>query len=219
MALDQNLRQITEANGRTTYISVRDIRSFYNFESKLLIEMIDGTVYEVQGGQNVVAFYNSVFLLDPREITITNNPIEAHLTNNPLNTNITNNPLNTNITNNPLNMNITNNPLNVNLTNNPVPTKEQLTGLTITSNVVTVGAADTLVLAANPNRKFLLIQRGTTIGRVFVKFSAGAATVTNGVLFREDIMFTMPFEGNIYTGEIRGISVGSSKILYVTEGV
>lgn len=107
---------------------------------------------------------------------------------------------------------------NTTITNNPLQINESLNTITLTSSVVTVAAADTLVLAANANRKFLLIQRGTTVGRVFVKFSAGAATVTNGVLFRENAYFS--FNPNeIYTGEIRAISVGSSKILYVTEGV
>lgn len=94
---------------------------------------------------------------------------------------------------------------------------EPIDGLTISSSVVSVGAVDTLVLASNPRRRFLLIQRGTTVGRVFVKFSAGAATVTNGVLMRENAYLILTKE-HIYTGEIRAIAVGSSKVLYVTEG-
>lgn len=91
-------------------------------------------------------------------------------------------------------------------------------GLTIVSSVVSVPNADTLVLSANLRRRFLLIQRGTTIGRVFVKFSAGAATTTNGMLFRENAYFSLSGD-EVYTGEIRAISVGSSKVLYVTEGI
>ena len=101
--------------------------------------------------------------------------------------------------------------------NVPLVTKEQQTSLTLTSSVVSVTAASTLVLPANPNRKLLLIQRGTTAGRVFVKFGAVSATVTNGMLFRENAYFTLD-QTNIYTGEINAISVGSPKVLYVTEG-
>lgn len=189
MVMDQNFRQITEANGRTTYIHVRDIRTFYNYESKLIIEMIDGTVYEVMGAPAVAAFYASTFTLDPIEVTLTDNPLTIDGT------------------------------IAISSIGGVVATKEQLTSLTITSSVVSVAASDTLVLAANVDRKFLLIQRGTTAGRVFVKFSAGAATTTNGVLFRENAYFEMPQDGNIYTGEIRAIAVGSSKLLYVSEGI
>lgn len=117
----------------------------------------------------------------------------------------------------PVDTNIVNNPLNAQITNVPLVTKEQLTSLTITSSLVSVSAASTLVLAANPNRKLLLIQRGTTVGRVFVKMSTGAATTTNGILFRENAYFSFRYP-EIYTGEINAIAVGSNKILYVTEG-
>lgn len=90
--------------------------------------------------------------------------------------------------------------------------------LTFTTTLVTVGTVDTLVLAANPKRRYLLIQRGTTIGRVFMKLSAGAATVTNGLLMRENAYFEREYP-YIYTGEVRAITVDSSKLLYVTEGV
>lgn len=200
MALDENFRLITESNGRQTYINTRDIRGFYNFESKLLIEMVDGTVYEVLGAPAVGAFYAATFNLSPLEVTLTDNPLTIDGT-------IAISSIGGIVT------------TSTTITNIPLRTKEDLTGLTITSSVITVTAADTLVLAANASRKFLLIQRGTTVGRVFVKFSSGAATATNGVLFRENAYFEMPQDGNIYTGEIRAIAVGSSKILYVTEGV
>lgn len=107
------------------------------------------------------------------------------------------------------------------IVNVPLVTKEQLTPITMTSTVVSVPNVDTLVLASNPNRKFLLIQRGTTVGRVFVHFSNTTATITNGMLFRENAYFMMPSTPSvdIYTGEIRAICTGSNKLLYVTEGV
>ena len=75
MATDPNIRQITIEGGRTVYIGVRDIRSFYNYESKLIIEMIDGTTYNVNGAPNVDAFFATTFVIDPTEITMTNDPL------------------------------------------------------------------------------------------------------------------------------------------------
>lgn len=199
MAFDNpNFKPITEPNGRVTYININDIRSFYNYETKLIIEMIDGTVYEVQGAPAVGAFFAATFVLDPLEVQLTDNPltIDGTLAISSIGGTVT---------------------TSTTITNVPLVTKEQLTELTFTSSAVSVGAADTLVLPANPNRKFLMIQRGTTIGRVFVNFGAGAATATNGMLFRENAYFALPKDGYNYTGEIRAISVGSSKILYVTE--
>lgn len=163
MALDQHLRKIITDNGREVYINVLDIRSFYNYESKLIIEMIDGTTYTVNGAPSVDAFYNAAFVLEPFPVALP--PIV----------------------------------------------------LNFVHSVVNVANVDTLVLSANPNRRYLTIRRGTTIGRVFVKFSAGAATETNGDLYRENQY--EKFEGPyIHTGEIRAISKGSSKLLYITEG-
>lgn len=86
----------------------------------------------------------------------------------------------------------------------------------ITSTVVSVSSVDTFVLAANPRRRGLIIQRGTTAGRVFVHFGSDPATFTNGMLFRENVYFQLA-QPAIYTGEIRAITVGSNKLLYVTE--
>lgn len=154
---DQHFRLITEPSGRQTYINSRDIRSFYNFENRLLIEMIDGTNYEVTGAPAVSAFYASSFELDLRE------------------------------------------------------------QLTFTSGAVSVANVDTLIIPANPARKFLMLQRGTTVGRTFVKFGAGAATTTNGFLMRENTVFTFDQTG-IDIREVRAITVGSNKLLYWTEG-
>lgn len=172
--LDERFRQITLDSGRIVYINVLDIRSFYNFESKLLIEMIDGTVYTVNGAPAVAAFYASTFSLSPTD---------------------------------------------VNIVNSPVPTKEQLTPITLTSTVVSVTTSSTLVLAANPNRKFLSLRRGTTIGRMFIHFDASPATITNGDLMRENEYLMMPTANNeIYLGEINAITLTGSKFLYITEG-
>lgn len=191
MPTDQNLRAITIEGGRTVYINVRDIRSFYNFESKLTIEMIDGTVYNVDGAPNVSTFYTSTFGLDPREVTVTNNPLEAHLTNNPLNTFITNSPLDV---------------------------QEHLQGLSFTTTTVSVTTASTLLLAANPDRKLLIVQRGNTIGSCHIKLGSGAATTSNGILLRENTIFTLD-RRHIYTGEINAIAVATTKTVIVTEGV
>lgn len=86
----------------------------------------------------------------------------------------------------------------------------------ITTTVISVANVDTAVLAANPLRRGLIIQRGTTVGRVFLHFGSDPATTTNGILMRENAYFEleMPLK---YTGAIRAITVGSNKILYVTE--
>ena len=71
----QSLRQINTENGRTVYINVQDMRSFYNFENKLIIEMQDGTTYTVLGAPNVNAFYTSAFSIPPTEISVMNSPL------------------------------------------------------------------------------------------------------------------------------------------------
>lgn len=86
----------------------------------------------------------------------------------------------------------------------------------IINTVVMVSNVDTFVLAANPLRRGLILQRGTTVGRVFVHFGNTAATSTNGMLMRENAYFERNFP-MVYTGEIRAITVGSNKLLYITE--
>lgn len=86
----------------------------------------------------------------------------------------------------------------------------------VNNTVVPISNVDTLVLAANPRRRGLIIQRGTTAGRVFVHFGNTPATVTNGMLFRENAYFFLS-QPEVYTGEIRAITVGSNKLLYITE--
>lgn len=89
--------------------------------------------------------------------------------------------------------------------------------MTYISSVVSVSNVSTLVLNANQNRRYLHIRRGTTVGRVFVLLGSGTATVTNGILMREN-QFMEDDPSSYYTGEVNAIAVGSSKILYVTEG-
>lgn len=86
----------------------------------------------------------------------------------------------------------------------------------VSNTVVMVSNVDTFVLGANPLRRGLIIQRGTTVGRVFLHFGNTPATATNGLLMRENAYFEM-HTPTIYQGEIRAITVGSNKLLYVTE--
>lgn len=74
VATDERLRKITQENGRDAYINVLDIRTFYNMEGQLIIEMIDGTRYLVQGAPDINTFYNAVFQMTPETINVATLP-------------------------------------------------------------------------------------------------------------------------------------------------
>lgn len=91
----------------------------------------------------------------------------------------------------------------------------------VTQTVVTVGTTSTVLIAANPERKFIRIKHQSSGGTAFIylRFSATAATTTNayeiaeGQEFREGVG-----EGTmIYTGEIRVIASSAGRPVYVEE--
>lgn len=106
--------------------------------------------------------------------------------------------------------------LNLNVDSLPIVTITHKVGnVSYTSGAISVPNVDTLIIPANPDRKFLRLRRGTTVGRMFATFGA-AATTTNGILMRENQITEFKHE-LVDTREVRAISVGSSKILYWTE--
>lgn len=173
MATDENLRQITTDNGRIVYINVLDIRSFYNYENKLIIEMIDGTTYNVNGAPAVAAFYASTFVISPTEVTVTNNPLII---------------------------------------------EEHPTALQYTSQGYMIQNFSVLVMPANANRKYLLLQNVSGSQEpVYFNFKT-PATLGNGISIKADESFEFPI-GTIYTGVVTAISATSSnKAIVITEG-
>lgn len=85
-----------------------------------------------------------------------------------------------------------------------------------TSNSVTVANTSTLVLAANPNRKYVALVNDSN---EVIYISLGVAAVLNkGIrLNAEGGSYEIDSE-NLYTGSIYAICSSGSKVLTVTEG-
>lgn len=103
---------------------------------------------------------------------------------------------------------------------NQIPTAE-LQVDNVVQTVVSVGGVSAVLLPANPERKFLRIKHQSSGGAafVYVKFAAAAATATNALELSEGAIH---LEGvgtgeMIYTGEIRAISSGGARPVYVEE--
>lgn len=110
---------------------------------------------------------------------------------------------------------------NTTITNNPLNVKESLTALTFpTQTTVNVGSVDILLLAANANRKYLMIRNYSNSNvYVFIHFSNTAATLGAGIPLKQEEQYEFP-SGFIYTGEIRAISsTATLKEIHITEGV
>lgn len=90
---------------------------------------------------------------------------------------------------------------------------------TPTHTVVTVGATTTQIVAANANRKYLLLINDSD-ENIYLKLGA-AGVINAGIRLNANggsyEMFAIV--GNIYTGAINGICASGSKKLLVTEGV
>ena len=90
----------------------------------------------------------------------------------------------------------------------------------VVQTVVSVTTTSAVVLAANPERKYVLFRaQGAGTNRIYLKFAAVAATVTNAYELldaaeREEGVGTGKM---IYTGEVRAITNSGSKDLYVEE--
>ena len=91
----------------------------------------------------------------------------------------------------------------------------------VTQTVVTVGTTSVVLLAANPERKFLRIKHQNSGGAqfVYIHFAASPATAANGFELSEN---GIHLEGvgtgqMIYTGEIRCIASGAGRPVYVEE--
>jgi hypothetical protein len=84
---------------------------------------------------------------------------------------------------------------------------------------VNVSNVDILLLAANPNRKFLNIRNySNSNAYVFLHFGATAATVGSGIPLKQEEWYEFP-KGFIYTGQIRAISgTAALKEIAITEG-
>lgn len=92
--------------------------------------------------------------------------------------------------------------------------------LSITAQTtVNVSNVDILLLAANPNRKYLLIRNySDSNAYVYIHLSATAATVGSGIPLKQDEWYEFP-KGFIYTGQIRAISgTVALKEISITEG-
>lgn len=90
----------------------------------------------------------------------------------------------------------------------------------VVQTVVSVPNSSTTVLAANPERKYLLLKsQGSGTQALYIKFAAVAATTTNAreLLDTRDIELGVGTGKPIYVGEIRAISGSGSKDLYIEE--
>lgn len=91
----------------------------------------------------------------------------------------------------------------------------------VTQTVITVGTASVVLLASNPERKFLRVKHQSAGGAqlVYLHFAASPATITNGFELTEG---QIHLEGvgtgqMIYTGEIRAIASAAGRPVYVEE--
>lgn len=91
----------------------------------------------------------------------------------------------------------------------------------VTQTVISVGGASTVILSANAERKFLRIKHQSSGGATFVyiKFAAAAATTANALELSEGQVYEEGIGAGqmIYTGEIRCISGGAARPVYVEE--
>lgn len=91
----------------------------------------------------------------------------------------------------------------------------------VTQTVISVGGASTTILAANPERKMVRIKHQSSGGSalIYIRFSASPATTTNALELSEGQTYEAGagFSGVIYTGEIRCISSGAARPVYVEE--
>ena len=87
----------------------------------------------------------------------------------------------------------------------------------------TAGTATGVMVAANPNRRYLYIKNEIG-GPVYLNFG-GAATLTNGSIRLSgsgsaDCELEMSMgKGNLYTGAIQGIVASATALLDILEGV
>jgi hypothetical protein len=101
---------------------------------------------------------------------------------------------------------------------NPLPVRSYVGAQSMTHSVVNVGIATTLVLAANPSRKYaLIINDSDTV--IYVKFGTTAILNSGIRLDANGGKYEMSaLQGNLFTGEINAISSVDLKKLLVTEG-
>lgn len=89
---------------------------------------------------------------------------------------------------------------------------------TITHTAKTIGSSSTAVVAANADRKWLLLVNDSD-ETIYIKFGA-AAVANEGIRIGSagGSLELRPSASNLYTGAINGICASGSKILLVTEG-
>lgn len=91
---------------------------------------------------------------------------------------------------------------------------------TVTQTVISVPNASTTVLAANPERKYILLRsQGAGTTAIYIKFAASAAAANNSreLLDAEQIELGVGTGKAVYVGEIRAITASGSKDLYIEE--
>ncbi|MDR6555448.1 hypothetical protein [Paenibacillus qinlingensis] len=115
--------------------------------------------------------------------------------------------------------------VNLNIDSLPVLTgtftvSTAVTGLTYTMNQVNVSNVSVSVLAANANRKQLVLRNQHLSGDVYFFFGT-PATLTNGMLLQNGESFKQPdADGFVYKGAITAISANATaKPLLYMEGV
>lgn len=94
------------------------------------------------------------------------------------------------------------------ITNNPLKIDDVQTSLTITQSQSTLSSSSITILAANANRKYVLIRNtSASDATAYIHFEASIATPGTSLPIRKGEYFEFP-EGFIYTGEIRALSSG-----------
>lgn len=90
-----------------------------------------------------------------------------------------------------------------------------------THTAVTVGSTTTAIIAANVNRRYLMLQN-ISDEAVYIKLGV-AAVASEGIRLNTvgvlgDTFVLCNENGNLYKGAINGICASGSKVVLVTEG-
>lgn len=85
-----------------------------------------------------------------------------------------------------------------------------------TDGSVTVGGSDTLVLASNSNRRYVVLVNDSP-SVMYLRLGGGAATLNSGIRINPNGGSYEINSDNLYTGEIRGIGTGAGGVLTVVE--
>lgn len=88
-----------------------------------------------------------------------------------------------------------------------------------THTEVTTGAVTTPVAAANPDRRYLLIQNIGPGAGVFLRFDEAVAVVDEGLRLLVGESFEWPRSANnaLYRGPVNAISLAGTEVLLVSE--